>query len=98
DVCFKNIPQKISSRDVAYSFYRLVHPHTASPGAWIFNDKVDTLKPFIALNDTTFQLTLLRPFNPMMGILSMQYCSIVPHEAVEKWGADFRSHPCQRSG
>ena len=22
----------------------------------------------------------------------MQYCSIVPHEAVEKYGTDFRSH------
>jgi len=24
----------------------------------------------------------------------MQYCSIVAHEAVEKYGVDFRSHPC----
>jgi len=24
----------------------------------------------------------------------MQYCSIVPHEVVEKYGKDFRSHPC----
>ena len=49
---------------------------------------------FTALNDTTFQLKLIRPFHPIIGILSMQYCSIVPHEVVEKWGKDFRSHPC----
>jgi peptide/nickel transport system substrate-binding protein len=24
----------------------------------------------------------------------MQYCSVVPHEVVEKYGSDFRSHPC----
>jgi peptide/nickel transport system substrate-binding protein len=86
--------RKLIAQDVAFSFARIIDKKTASPGSWIFNDKVDTLKPFIALNDTTFQLSLLRPFNPMMGILSMQYCNIVPHEAVEKWGADFRSHPC----
>jgi oligopeptide transport system substrate-binding protein len=27
-------------------------------------------------------------------LLSMQYCSVVPHEVVEKFGKDFRSHPC----
>jgi oligopeptide transport system substrate-binding protein len=46
------------------------------------------------VDDTTFELKLIRPFNPMLGILSMQYCSVVPHEAVKKWGKDFRSHPC----
>jgi len=30
----------------------------------------------------------------MLGLLSMQYCSIVPHEVVEKYGKNFRSHPC----
>jgi len=24
----------------------------------------------------------------------MQYCSIIPHEAIEKYGKDFRNHPC----
>ncbi|KXK41532.1 MAG: ABC transporter periplasmic protein [Bacteroidetes bacterium OLB11] len=77
-----------------YSFYRIIDEKTASPGAWIFNDRVDDHQPFLALDDTTFQLKLKRPFNPMLGILSMQYCSIVPHEVVEKWGKDFRAHPC----
>ncbi|MCB0742215.1 MAG: ABC transporter substrate-binding protein, partial [Chitinophagaceae bacterium] len=66
---------------------------TASPGAWIFNNKVDTIQPFKAIDDTTFQLQLVRPYLPILGILSMQYCSIVPHEAVEKYGIDFRRHP-----
>jgi len=67
---------------------------TASSGAWIFNNRVDSVQPFTALNDSTFQLKLIRPFNPILGILSMQYCSIVAHEAVEQYGKDFRRHPC----
>jgi peptide/nickel transport system substrate-binding protein len=86
--------RKMTAADVAYSFGRIIDAQTASPGAWIFNDRVDTLMPFKAVDDTTFELKLIRPFNPMLGILSMQYCSVVPHEAVKKWGKDFRSHPC----
>jgi len=32
--------QAVSVRDVAYSLYRLLDPKTASPGAWILNDKM----------------------------------------------------------
>ncbi len=49
--------------------------------------------PVQAIDDSTFQLRLLRPYHPILGILSMQYCSIVPKEAVEKYGAGFRRHP-----
>ena len=83
-----------TAADVVYSFNRILDKNTASSGAWIFNNRVDTAKGFIALNDSTFQLKLLRPFHPIMGILSMQYCSIVPREVVEKYGKDFRRHPC----
>jgi peptide/nickel transport system substrate-binding protein len=86
--------RRMNAADVVYSFARILDEKTASSGAWIFNDRVDSIHPFVAVNDTTFELHLLRPFNPMLGILSMMYCSIVPHEVVEKWGKDFRSHPC----
>ena len=68
----------LKAADVVYSFSRLIDPKTASPGAWIFNGKVDSLQPFMALNDSTFQLKLIRPYHPILGIISMQYCSIVP--------------------
>lgn len=86
--------RRLNARDVVYSFKRLTDPGTASPGAWVFNDRVDTLEPFRALNDSVFELRLQAPFNPMIGILSMPYCSIVPEEVAEHWGKDFRSHPC----
>jgi peptide/nickel transport system substrate-binding protein len=86
--------RKMKAADVVYSFERIMDKSTASSGAWIFNGRVDTVKPFTAIDDTTFQLKLLRPFHPILGVMSMQYCSIVPKEVVEKYGKDFRRHPC----
>lgn len=94
DAAFKNGKgRKMVAADVAYSLNRIIDPAVASPGAWIFNEKVDSLHPFTAINDTVFQLKLTRPYQPILGILSMQYCSVVAREAVEKYGADFRQHP-----
>ena len=94
DDCFSNGKgRKLTADDVAYSLARIVDRSVASPGAWIFNNRVDSIDGFLALNDSTFQLKLLRPFQPILGILSMQYCSIVPKEAVEIYGTGFRSHP-----
>ncbi len=86
--------RKMTSQDVVYSFERIMDKNTASSGAWIFNGRVDTVQPFKAINDTTFQLKLLIPFHPILGVMSMQYCSIVPKEVVDKYGKDFRRHPC----
>lgn len=92
--CFPNGKgRKMVARDVEYSFRRLMDPLVASPGTWIFNGKVDSIQPFQAINDSVFQLRLLKPYSPILGILSMQYCSIVPREAVEKYGPDFRRQP-----
>lgn len=85
--------RRLTANDVAYSFRRIIDPATASPGAWIFHHRVDSLQPFEAPDDSTFILHLQRPFHPILGILSMQYCSIVPKEAVERYGPDFRRHP-----
>lgn len=94
DECFNGGKgRKATAQDFAYSFARIIDKKTASPGAWIFNNAVDSLQPFTAINDTTFQLKLAKPFRPMLGILSMQYCSVVPKEAVDKYGKNFREHP-----
>ena len=85
--------RKMTATDVQYSLSRIMNKKTASPGAWIFNNRIDSIDGFKAINDTTFQLKLLRPFNPILNILSMQYCSVVPYEAVEEYGVDFRRHP-----
>ena len=85
--------RRLIAKDVEYSLRRIIDKRTASPGAWIFNSKVDSVNGFKAINDSTFQIKLVQPYMPILGILSMQYCSIVPKEAVEKYGNDFRRHP-----
>ncbi|WP_316808286.1 ABC transporter substrate-binding protein [Pedobacter agri] len=94
DPIFKNGKgRKVIASDFAYSFYRLIDPKVASSGGWIFSDKVKDQHSFIAINDTTFQIKLQRPFPPFMNLLTTQYCSVVPKEVVEHYGKDFRSHP-----
>ena len=94
DPCFAGGKgRRLIAADIVYSFNRIIDKNTASPGAWIFNNRVDTIAPFTAINDSSFRLKLLKPFQPILGILSMQYCSVVPHEAVEKYGNEFRRHP-----
>ena len=84
----------LTASDVLYSFNRIMDKNTASSGAWIFNNRLDSTAGFSAVDDSTFRLQLIRPFNPILGLLSMQYCSVVPKEVVEKYGKDFRNHPC----
>jgi peptide/nickel transport system substrate-binding protein len=86
--------RKMIASDVVYSFQRLMDKNTASPGAWIFNNRVDAATGFEAIDDTTFRIILLRPFVQILGVLSNVYCSIVPKEVVEKYGPDFRRNPC----
>jgi len=100
DVYFQDDPlfkdgkgRKVVAADFAYSFYRLIDPKIASSGGWIFSDKVKDADGFKALNDSTFRITLLKPFPAFMQLLTAQYCSVVPKEVVEHYGKDFRSHP-----
>jgi len=94
DPCFPaGKGRRLQAEDVVYSLSRLTDTATASPGAWLFQGKLDSLQGLSAPNDSVFQLRLREPFQPILGILSMQYCSIVPREAVREYGADFRKHP-----
>jgi peptide/nickel transport system substrate-binding protein len=86
--------RKMTAADVAYSFSRIINPEIASSGAWIFNGHVKDSSAFEAKDDSTFVLHLIAPFRPMLAMLSMPYCSIVPHEVATHYGKDFRSNPC----
>lgn len=94
DTCFTGGKGRLmNARDVVFSFQRIVDPKVASPGAWIFHNNIEPTNPFEAINDSVFVLRLIKPFRPMLGILAMHYCSIIPEEAVRKYGAAFRAHP-----
>jgi ABC-type transport system substrate-binding protein len=86
--------RKVVANDFVYSFRRILDPALASPGQWIFN-MVDTLREggFEAPNDSTLVVHLRQPFPPFLGMLTTQYCNVVPREVVEHYGADFRAHP-----
>ncbi len=93
---FKNgAGRKVNAGDFVYSFNRVLNPAAASPGAWVFNHvkNDETGTGFTALNDSTFEIRLVKAFPPFLGILGMQYCSVVPHELVEHYGRDFRQNP-----
>ena len=92
--CFNSESERmLSAHDVVFSFERILSNTINSPGSWIFAGIVDEDKPFVALNDTTFQLKLKDAFIPILGILSMQYCSIVSKKAVDYYGRSFRKNP-----
>lgn len=94
DDCFPNGKgRKMTAGDVVFSLNRIQSPELASPGAWIFNGKVDSVQPFTSIGDSVVQVKLQRPYQPILGILSMQYCSVVAPEAVKKYGNNFRQHP-----
>ena len=84
--------RNVTASDFVYSFNRIMDEATASPGAWIFNDKV-TANPFVAINDSTLEIRLKKPFPPFLGLLTMPYCFAIPKEAIDKYGKDFGRHP-----
>ena len=94
DPCFAGAKgRKVVASDFVYSLNRIIDKKVNSPGSWIFTGKLAAENPFVAENDSTFILKLNAPFRPMLGILTMQYCSVVPKEAVEKYAKNFRANP-----
>jgi peptide/nickel transport system substrate-binding protein len=86
--------RRVTAHDFVYSFNRLLDPDIASPATWIFSSiDRNANGGFIAHDDTTLEIILREPFQPFLGMLSMQYCNVVPHEVVEHYGPDFREHP-----
>lgn len=79
----------VNAYDFVYSFNRLLDAKVTSPGGWVFNQ----VESFEAINDYTFQINLKQSFPAFLGILTMKYCSVVPHEIVEDLSHDFRTHP-----
>ncbi|MBL7825184.1 MAG: ABC transporter substrate-binding protein [Saprospiraceae bacterium] len=85
--------RRVVASDVTYSFQRLLDQDWPKPGSWIFKDRIAQQDAFTTEGDSVFILHLARPFQPMLQILTMQYASVVPREACEYYGRDFRRHP-----
>lgn len=87
--------RNVTADDFVYSFRRLADKKLASPGAWVLGmvQLVNGLPDVSSINDTTLIIRLQKPFPPFLGMLSMQYCSVVPKESITYYKNDFRSNP-----
>ena len=84
-----NKTRRVTAQDFVYSFSRVLDRRLNSSGSWIFSN----VYAFTAINDTVLEIKLSQPFPAFLGILSMTYASVVPHEAVEYYGTEFGRHP-----
>ncbi|MGB3948738.1 MAG: ABC transporter substrate-binding protein [Bacteroidia bacterium] len=94
NACFdKGKGRRVNAHDFVYTFNRLLDARVSSATSLL--SYVDTAenKGFEAVDDSTFIIRLSRPFTPFLGILTMKYFSVVPQEAIARYGEDFRSNP-----
>ena len=86
---FKDTTRIVVAQDFVYSFDRLKDTKVASPGGWVLQQ----VSSYKALNDSVFSIELKQPFSSFLGVLSMKYCAVVPHEVVDGLGNDFGKKP-----
>lgn len=79
----------VVASDFEYSLNRLLDENIAAPGRWILQN----VNSFKAVNDSTFKIQLNKTFPAFLGLLTMKYASVVPHEAFETKDYDFRANP-----
>jgi peptide/nickel transport system substrate-binding protein len=93
--CFQtsDSTRQFTAFDVAYSFRRLIDPKTASPGSWTLRNKLDSLHPFQIIDSFHIVIHLRQPNAQFLQVLSMPYCAIVPKDAIEYYGKNFRKNP-----
>jgi ABC-type transport system substrate-binding protein len=107
DPCFPDGKgREVTADDFVYSFTRVLDPKVESTGDWIFvnhvagakewvakGDPVAKIPGFVATDRYTLQIKLRQPYPQLIWVLTMSYAFVIPHEAVEHYGVEFRSHP-----
>lgn len=89
EVFGENKTRTVNANDFEYSFQRITDPTVGGAGSWVLNN----VESFKAINDSLFQVKLKEAFPPFLGLLSMKYCSVVPHEMFKDGQEKFRKHP-----
>ncbi len=90
--CFgQDSTRLLIASDFIYSLSRLNDTTLVSPGSWVL-DYID-LDNTYAVNDTTLEISLQQPFPGILGLLSMNYFSIIPYEAIKYYGESFSKNP-----
>lgn len=93
----------VTAEDFRYSFERLLHPDTRSERTWILEKlhgagefmagKTRSLPGIEVLGPHKLRLVLEHPFAPFLAVLAYPSASVVPREAIERWGREFSTHP-----
>ncbi|BDQ35031.1 ABC transporter substrate-binding protein [Pseudodesulfovibrio portus] len=95
--------REVKAGDVVYSLTRVVEPKTQSPAQGFYHSikgyddlvagKTAELAGVTAPDDYTVKVELTSPDATVLHVLALNFSSVVPKEAVEKWGDDFGHHP-----
>lgn len=104
-----SLTRKFKAEDVKFSFERICDARTKTTGFWVFRDRFSGAEEFHnatklgesnrhiegikVVNDSTVSLVLNKPFAPLLSLLTMPYCRIVPKEAIQLYGTAFGNHP-----
>ncbi len=95
--------RECTAHDFRYSFERVLNPATRSPRTG-FIDRLKGAKAYMqgqadhvagisVVDDYTLRLTLEKPFNLFLHLLTYASNYVVPKEITEQYGKDFTSHP-----
>lgn len=103
DDCFAGgIGRRVRADDVIYSWQRMIRALPAGyhyfgrfiAGALEYRDgRADAISGLRALDERTLEVHLVAPFVGFIRAVTWFPTSIVPREAVERYGEDFSKHP-----
>jgi oligopeptide transport system substrate-binding protein len=88
--------RKATAADFEYSFERLFNMSISKAADLLeyFDRNTATgQKGFAAINDSTFLIHIKKPSPPFLGILTMKFFSVVPHEIADHFKSDFGRNP-----
>jgi ABC-type transport system substrate-binding protein len=83
--------KRMTATDVVVSLERLRDPKVISSGGWILDAVVP--EGIVAVNDSTVDIRLNKPYPPFLGLLTTAYGSILDGEAHLTSGSNLRSEP-----
>lgn len=85
----KDSTRNVVAHDFVFSFNRITDPKAGGSGGWIMNN----IENYKAINDSVLQIQLKDAFPPFLGLISMKYASVVPHELFKNGNEEFLNHP-----
>ena len=104
DACFTDESERrVTAQDVHFTFHRMLSPDSESLGISYFTDIVgaaeyhagtrDSIDGLRVVDDHTVEIVLASPDFGFPARLTLPYVSIVPQEAIAKYGKMFAQHP-----